>query len=59
MTKYRLENVITKEIVEWTVARILEEINRDRSGEWTDYDKSDWQEGLEEFTEYKLIQEGK
>lgn len=36
---------------------ILNEINRDRSGEWTDYDQSDFREGLEEFTQWKLIGE--
>lgn len=39
-----------------SIAEVLEEINRDRSEDWTDYDKTDWQEGLEEFTEYKLIE---
>jgi hypothetical protein len=37
---------------------ILEEINRDRSEEWTDYDKTDWREGLEQFTEWELIENG-
>jgi hypothetical protein len=45
------------EIVEWTVAEILEEINRDRSPHWTDYDETDWKEGLDEWTWYELIGE--
>ena len=45
------------EIVEWTVAEILEEINRDRSGHWTDYDETDWKEGLDEWTWYELVGE--
>ena len=36
---------------------ILEEINRDRSDEWTDYDESDWREGLAEFTTYEVIKD--
>ena len=38
----------------WTIDEVLEEINRDRSEQWTDYDKSDWMEGLREWTEYEL-----
>jgi len=38
-----------------SVAAVLREINRDRSGEWTRYDKTDWREGLKDFTEYNLI----
>lgn len=34
---------------------ILQEINRDRSAEWTDYDQLDFKEGLEEWTNLKLI----
>jgi hypothetical protein len=42
------------EPLEMTVPEILEFINRDRSEEWTDYDETDWQEGLSVFTEYEL-----
>jgi hypothetical protein len=38
-----------------SIDAVLREINRDRSGEWTRYDKTDWRDGLENFTEYKLI----
>ena len=34
---------------------ILNEINRDRSEEWTDYDQRDFIEGLEEWTDWTLI----
>ena len=34
---------------------LLQEINRDHSEEWTDYDQKDFQEGLEEWTSYELI----
>ena len=36
---------------EWTLDEIIEYINRDRSNEWTDYDKSDWREGWNEWVE--------
>lgn len=34
---------------------ILNEINRDRSEDWTDYDQHDFKEGLEEWTDWTLI----
>jgi len=39
-----------------TLPEILEYINRDRSEEWTDYDLSDWREGLSEWTTFKVIE---
>ena len=42
-----------------TLSEILEEINRDRSEEWTNYDETDWEEGLNEFTQYELVSKGK
>jgi hypothetical protein len=44
-------------IVVWTLPEILEEINRERSSGWTDYDETDWKEGLDEWTWYELIGE--
>lgn len=38
-----------------TLPELLNEINRDRSDSWTDYDESDWQEGLEHFTDYIVL----
>ena len=35
--------------------RILEEINSDRSSGWTDYDETDWEEGLHEWTWYDPV----
>jgi len=29
----------------WNTEELLEEINRDRSEDWEDYDSSDWEEG--------------
>mgnify|MGYP000486364344 FL=1 len=45
-------------IEEWTLEDILEEINRDRSNEWTPYDETDWKEGWNEWVEgefYSLV----
>lgn len=39
------------------LSEILQEINRDRSDDWTDYNISDWREGLSEFTYLKVITE--
>ena len=39
----------------WSMAEVLEEINRDRSADWTPYDETDWREGLAEFTEFDLV----
>ena len=36
----------------WSLQDILDEINRDRSEEWSDYDASDWREGWEEWCEH-------
>ena len=35
-----------------TIDEILDEINRDHSSQWTDYNKNDWREGLAEWTYY-------
>jgi len=54
---YTLKNTFDGSVVKWTLPEILEEINRDRSDEWSDYDEWDWKEGLDNFTEYELVQE--
>lgn len=41
----------TGEIQQWTLDAILEEINRDRSSKWTNYDESDWEDGWDEWVE--------
>ena len=55
MDKYLLLNKETGEKVKMSLKQILKEINRDRSEEWTNYNKDDWKEGLREFTAYKLM----
>jgi hypothetical protein len=36
---------------EWTIEKVLEEINRDHSDEWTNYNTSDWLEGWMEWVD--------
>tara|TARA_R100000458_G_C8194917_1_gene187370 strand:- start:584 stop:808 length:225 start_codon:yes stop_codon:yes gene_type:complete len=40
-----------KESFMWSVGDIIEEINRDRSDSWLDFDESDFVEGWLEFCE--------
>ena len=54
----RVKDLETGEIQEWSLEAILEEINRDRSEHWTDYDETDWLEGWNEWVEgefYSII----
>ena len=46
---YRVKDIETGEVFTWSLAKILHEINRDRSEDWTDYDVSDWREGWEHW----------
>jgi hypothetical protein len=41
----KILNKETNQIRDWTMSEILTEINRDRSGDWIDYDETDWLEG--------------
>ena len=43
-------------ILEWTMPQILEEINKDHSDQWTNYDENDWKEGLVEWTWYEPVE---
>ena len=54
--KYLLKDTTYGDLVTWTVKEILDEINRDRSEEWTPYDENDWMEGLT-LTDYKILKE--
>lgn len=42
-------------ISKMTVKEILQEINRDHSEQWTDYDETDWREGMKEWTDYRIF----
>jgi hypothetical protein len=58
MRTYRIKEIETGEVHDWTLSEILQEINRDRSDEWSAYDESDWREGWLEWCEgdfYHLI----
>jgi len=46
-----IESGYSREVFFWSVDKILEEINRDRSDGWTAYNKSDWKEGWIEWCE--------
>ena len=46
------------EVQIWTMQQVLDEINRDRSDQWEDYDETDWIEGWNEWVEgefYHLV----
>ena len=54
---YKIRDVEDGSVYTMTVSMILEDLNRDRSDEWTNYDETDWREGLAEFTTYEVIEE--
>jgi len=54
---YKIRDVEDGSVYNMTLPMILEEINRDRSDEWMNYDETDWREGLAEFTTYEVIGE--
>jgi hypothetical protein len=53
---FKLKYIAAGELVEFTVSELLEEINRDRSDGWSEYDMNstlgEITEAVEEFTEY-------
>ena len=57
--KFKVLSVEENEVQLWTLKEIISRINENRSGGWTDYDESDWEEGWKEWVEtegyYKLI----
>ena len=53
--KFRVKDIESGEIYHWDLDDILEEINRDRSSQWTDYDESDWREGWKEWVEGQYL----
>lgn len=55
--KYLLLDTEYDKKVIMNLSEILNEINRNRSETWTDYNITDWEEGLEMFTQYTLIKE--
>ena len=57
-TIYHLWDNETGEIVHWNVKQIVEDINRDRSNEWEDYNELDWKDGLEDMTNWVILSYG-
>ena len=55
--QYKIRDVEDGSIWLVTLPMILEELNRDRSEEWTNYDETDWREGLAEITTYEVMEE--
>lgn len=56
--RFILKEVETESQFDWNIYDLLEEINRDRSEQWSDYDESDWEEGWFSWCEgdiYTLI----
>lgn len=56
--KVTIEDIISGDTQVVGIDWILNEINRDRSGKWTNYDETDWREGWYEWCEgdiYKII----
>tara|TARA_R100001015_G_C4531605_1_gene97868 strand:+ start:59 stop:256 length:198 start_codon:yes stop_codon:yes gene_type:complete len=54
---YKIRDVEDGSVYPMTLPMILEELNRDRSEEWTNYDKTDWREGLAVFTTYEVMED--
>ena len=49
----KAKTVVSKE--RWTLEQILNEINRDRSNDWTNYNENDWREGWNEWVEGEFM----
>ena len=49
------ESISGATVQEVTIDEILAEINRDRSDEWLDYDRDDWEVGMYEWTTWRLV----
>ena len=53
---FRLDNVETGETVYFTIRQLLDELNRDRSDDWSDYTMQstlkEVVEAVEDFTDY-------
>lgn len=49
--QYKVKDLNTNKVSDWTLSDILSEINRDHSEEWEAYDETDWREGWDEWSE--------
>jgi len=52
MKTYKITDEATGEVWLWTAQELLEEVNRDRSSEWTDYTMEDLEDGLYDVLEW-------
>ena len=52
---YTIRDIEYNTTFQMPLAEILQEINRDRSEEWQDYDETDWREGLTEWTTWEIV----
>ena len=48
---FKVLDLVTGEVLEWSLTDVLTEINRDHDKEWIDFDASDWREGWKEFVQ--------
>lgn len=48
---FKVRDLHTNEIQDWAMKDVLEEINRDRSDTWSEYNETDWKEGWEHWVE--------
>lgn len=51
MKLYKIKDNETNKIFYWTLTEVLEEINRDHSDGWSNYDETDWKEGWKVWVE--------
>jgi len=49
--QYKVKDLNTNKVFNWTLKDIFNEINRDHSEEWEAYDETDWREGWDEWAE--------
>ena len=49
--RYIVRDTQTGEKFVWDLTQVLEEINRDRSPDWTPYTKDDWNQGWDNFVD--------
>ena len=52
MKNYKITDEATGDVWLWSALELLEEVNRDRSDEWTDYDMTDLEDCLYEVLEW-------
>ena len=48
---YLVVCIETKKEYLWSKRQMIRELNRDRSGDWLKYNKTDWEEGWDHFVE--------